>query len=104
MGGDAGAGTQRVNSAATRVWPAALAAVSGSAMVGVMPLIARELYADGLGAPSMLFFRYAIAVVALAIAAKLVGIELSRAWRNGAWRVALVGATLGTAQALCVWA
>jgi len=85
------------------MWPAALAAVSGSAMVGVMPLAARRLYADGLGAPSMLFFRYAIAVAALACAARLIGIDLARAWRSGGWRVVLLGATLGSAQTLFFW-
>jgi len=86
-----------------RTWPAALAAVSGSTMVGVMPLIALRLYADGLTAPSMLFWRYTIAIVALAVAAKLAGLWLRRAWREGAWRVVLVGATLGAAQTLCFW-
>jgi drug/metabolite transporter (DMT)-like permease len=84
-------------------WPAALAAVSGAGLVGVMPLVALELYKDGLSAPSMLFWRYAIAIVALAAAAKIAGLVLSRAWRAGAWRVVLVGATLGAAQTLCFW-
>ena len=88
---------------ATRLWPAALAALSGSAMVGVMPLVALQLYADGLDAPSMLFWRYSLALVALAIAAGVVGLDVRRAWREGAWRIALVGATLGAAQTLCFW-
>ena len=92
-----------MNTAATRVWPAALAAISGSAMVGVMPLVARRLYADGLSAPSMLFWRYSLALVALALAASAIGLNLRLAWRGGAWRVALVGATLGAAQTLCFW-
>ncbi|HEV2333953.1 MAG TPA: DMT family transporter [Stellaceae bacterium] len=92
-----------MNSTATRVWPAALAAVSGSAMVGVMPLVARLLYADGLGAPSMLFWRYSLALVALGVAALAVGLDPRLAWRDGAWRIALVGATLGAAQTLCFW-
>src|SRR5712691_8962622 len=103
MGGDAGAGTPKVNSTATRLWPAALAAIAGSAMVGVMPLIARQLYADGIGAPSMLFWRYTLALLALAIAARVVRLDLRQAWRNGAWRIVLIGATLGTAQTLCFW-
>jgi drug/metabolite transporter (DMT)-like permease len=86
-----------------RTWPAALAAVSGSTMVGVMPIIALRLYADGLTAPSMLFWRYTIAIIALAAAAKLAGLWLWRAYRDGAWRVVLVGATLGAAQTLCFW-
>jgi drug/metabolite transporter (DMT)-like permease len=89
--------------AANRVWPAVLAALSGSTMVGVMPLIARRLYADGLGAPSMLFFRYVFAVLALVIASGAVRLDLRQAWRGGAWRIGLLGATLGSAQTLCFW-
>ncbi|MGC2414865.1 MAG: DMT family transporter [Stellaceae bacterium] len=92
-----------MNSTATRVWPAALAAVSGSAMVGVMPLVARQLYAEGLSAPSMLFWRYTLALVALAVAAIAAGLDPRLAWRGGAWKIALVGATLGAAQTLCFW-
>ena len=86
-----------------RVWPAALAALSGSALVGLMPLMARVLYDDGLSAPSMLFWRYAIALVALAAAARAMRIGLRAAWRGGAWRILLLGATLGAAQTLCFW-
>src|SRR5260370_5557427 len=92
-----------MNSTATRWGPAALAAIAGSAMVGVMPLIARHLYAEGIGAPSMLFWRYTLALLALAIAAKAVRLDFRQAWRNGAWRIVLIGATLGTAQTLCFW-
>src|ERR1700693_2300930 len=88
---------------ATRWWPAALAAFSGSAMVGVMPLVARRLYADGIDAPSMLFWRYSLALVALAVAARVAHLDLLQAWRGGAWRIAVVGATLGAAQTLCFW-
>src|SRR5258707_12546957 len=55
-----------------RGWPAVLAAVSGSVMVGFMPWIARHLYADGLSAPSMLFWRYVLALAALIIAARAI--------------------------------
>jgi len=68
-----------------------------------MPLVARRLYADGIDAPSMLFWRYSLALVALAVAAKAVHLDLLQAWRGGAWRIALVGATLGAAQTLCFW-
>jgi drug/metabolite transporter (DMT)-like permease len=88
---------------ATRLWPAAFAAVSGSAMVGVMPLVARRLYAEGIDAPSMLFWRYSLALIALAVAARIVRLDVRQAWREGAWRIALVGATLGAAQTLCFW-
>ena len=86
-----------------RAWSAALAAIAGSGLVGVMPLVALHLYAEGLTAPSMLFWRYSIAILALGAAAKVVGLVLSQAWRDGAWRVVLVGATLGAAQTLCFW-
>lgn len=84
-------------------WSAALAATSGSGLVGVMPLAALQLYAEGLSAPSMLFWRYAIAILALGAAAKLSGLVLSQAWREGGWRVVLLGATLGAGQTLCFW-
>ena len=90
-------------SGTARTWPAALAAVTGSGLVGVMPLAALQLYAAGLSAPSMLFWRYVIALLALAVAATAIGLDLRRAWREGAWRVAVVGATLGAAQTICFW-
>ena len=86
-----------------RRWPAALAALCASTMVGTMPLMARQLYADGMSAPSMLFWRYALALVALGIGAKAMRIGLSAAWRGGAWRMFVLGATLGAAQTLCFW-
>ncbi|MBV9966701.1 MAG: DMT family transporter, partial [Alphaproteobacteria bacterium] len=87
----------------TRIWPAAVAALSGSTMVGFMPLFARRLYADGLSAPSMLFWRYDLAIIALGIAALFLQIDPRRALRNGGWRIVLLGATLGSAQTLCFW-
>jgi len=86
-----------------RSWSAALAAIGGSGLVGVMPLAALHLYADGLTPASMLFWRYAIAILALAAAATLAGLRLSQAWREGVWRVVLLGATLGAGQTLCFW-
>src|SRR5689334_13451083 len=68
-----------------------------------MPLAALHLYADGLSAPSMLFWRYAIAILALGTAATAVGLKLSHSWRHGAWRVVLLGGTLGAGQTLCFW-
>jgi drug/metabolite transporter (DMT)-like permease len=87
----------------TRVWPAAFAAVAGSVMVGFMPIMARHLYADGLDAPSMLFWRYALALPALLIGAAATRLDLIRAWRSGAWKIAIVGATLGVGQTICFW-
>jgi drug/metabolite transporter (DMT)-like permease len=87
----------------TRVWPAAVAALSGSSLVGVMPLLARQLYADGLSAPSMLLWRYDLAILALAGAALVMKIDLRRVLRSGGWRIVLLGATLGAAQTLCFW-
>lgn len=89
--------------AAPRLWPAVLAATSGSVMVGFMPIAALHLYADGLSAPSMLLWRYAIALPALAIAAAAVRLDIVAAWRRGGGRIVLVGATLGAGQTLCFW-
>jgi drug/metabolite transporter (DMT)-like permease len=87
----------------SRLWPAALAAIAGSVMVGFMPILARHLYADGIDAPSMLWWRYAIALPALMIAAAATRLDVVAAWRGGAWRIALVGATLGAGQTICFW-
>ncbi len=85
------------------VWPATLAALSGSVLVGFMPLLARHLYAEGVGAPSMLLWRYTLALLPLGIAGLATGIDFRAAWRRGAWQIAAVGATLGAAQTLCFW-
>ena len=83
-------------------WRAALAAVSGSVMVGFMPLVALQLYKAGISAPSMLVWRYGLALVPLtAAAAARHGFRA--ALRGGAWRISLVGATLGAGQTLCFW-
>ncbi len=88
---------------AAPLWRAALAATGGSVMVGFMPIAALHLYADGLSAPSMLLWRYAIALPALALAAAAVRLDIVAAWRRGGGRIVLVGATLGTGQTLCFW-
>ncbi len=83
-------------------WRAALAAVTGSVLVGFMPLIALQLYKAGISAPSMLVWRYGLALVPLtAAAAARHGFRA--ALRGGAWRISLVGATLGAGQTLCFW-
>ena len=86
-----------------RLWPAALAAIVGSVMVGFMPILARYLYAGGIDAPSMLLWRYAVALPALLVAAAATRLDWLAAWRGGAWRIALVGATLGAGQTICFW-
>lgn len=103
FGGDAASGGPVITDHNARMWPAALAALSGSTMVGFMPLLARRLYADGLGAPSMLFWRYNLAILALAAAGLCMQIDLRRVLRGGGWRIVLLGATLGAAQTLCFW-
>jgi drug/metabolite transporter (DMT)-like permease len=92
-----------MNSAATRLWPAALAALCGSVMVGLMPLVTLRLYANGISAPSMLVWRYGIALLPLAAAAAVMRHDFRAALRGGAWRITLVGATLGAGQTLCFW-
>lgn len=84
-----------------RLWPAVLAAIAGSVMVGFLPIAARRLYAEGMDPFSMLFWRYGIGLVALAGAARIAGLDLRRAGREGALRLTLVGASLGSAQTLC---
>jgi len=85
-----------------RVWPT-VAAISGSVLVGFMPLLARRLYAAGVDPASMLLWRYAIALPALLIAAAAIRLNLFIAWRRGAWKIALVGATLGVGQTITFW-
>jgi drug/metabolite transporter (DMT)-like permease len=87
----------------TRLWLAALAAIVGSVIVGFMPLLARQLYAAGVDPPSMLLWRYVIALPALLIAAAATRLDLIGAWRRGGWRIALVGATLGVGQTVTFW-
>lgn len=90
-------------SRAPAVWPASLAAISGSVMVGFMPLLARHLYADGMGALSMLVWRYLLALLPLGLAIAAMRLDLRAAWRQGAWQIVVIGATLGAAQTLCYW-
>src|SRR3954469_23604323 len=85
------------------MWRAALAAVCGSALVGTMPMFALRLYATGIHASSMLFWRYGIALILMGSLAAIMGLNLRREWRDGGWRIALVGASLGAAQTLCFW-
>lgn len=84
-----------------RAWTAVLAAMAGSVMVGFLPITTRRLYAEGVSASSLLFWRYAIGLVVIAFAARLARVDLVRAGRHGAFRLTVVGATLGAAQTLC---
>lgn len=84
-------------------WRAALAAVAGSVMVGFMPIATLQLYQAGISAPSMLVWRYGLALIPLGAAAAAARHDFGTALRRGAWRIALVGATLGAGQTLCFW-
>jgi drug/metabolite transporter (DMT)-like permease len=72
-------------------------------MVGFMPLLVVRLYKDGISAPSMLGWRYGLALLPLAVASALARHDIRAALSNGAWRITLVGATLGAGQTLCFW-
>src|ERR1700752_5083718 len=82
-------------------WRAGLAAAGTSVMFGFVPLAARGLYADGLSTWALLCWRYPLAPVILFAGIRLAGLRLGAALRRGAWRIALVGVTLGAAQTLC---
>jgi drug/metabolite transporter (DMT)-like permease len=51
----------------------------------------------------MLLWRYVIALPALLSAAAVIRLNLFVAWRRGAWKIALVGATLGVGQTITFW-
>jgi drug/metabolite transporter (DMT)-like permease len=82
-------------------WRAGLAAAGTSVMFGFVPLAARGLYADGLSTWSLLCWRYLLALVIIFAGIRLAGLSLSAALRQGAWRITLVGVSLGAAQTLC---
>jgi drug/metabolite transporter (DMT)-like permease len=84
-----------------RAWTAVLAAMAGSVMVGFLPITTRRLYAEGVSASSLLFWRYAIGLAVIGLAARLARVNLAREGRRGAFRLTLIGATLGAAQTLC---
>jgi len=84
-------------------WTAAIAAVTGSVMVGLMPLLARHLYAAGIDPASMLLWRYLLALAPLTLAIAVLRLDVGAAWRGGAWQIVAIGATLGAAQTLCFW-
>ena len=82
-------------------WRAGLAAAGTNVMFGFVPLAARGLYADGLSTWSLLCWRYLLALVIIFAGIRLARLRLGAGLRQGAWRIALVGASLGAAQTLC---
>jgi hypothetical protein len=82
-------------------WRAGLAAAGTSVMFGFVPLAARGLYADGLSTWSLLCWRYLLALAIIFAGIRLARLHLGAALRQGAWRIALVGVTLGVVQTLC---
>jgi drug/metabolite transporter (DMT)-like permease len=84
-----------------KVTIAAGAAAGTSVMFGFVPLAARELYADGLSTWSLLCWRYLLALVIIFAGIRFTRLRLGTALRQGAWRIALVGVSLGAVQTLC---
>jgi drug/metabolite transporter (DMT)-like permease len=82
-------------------WRAGLAAAGTSVMFGFVPLAARGLYADGLSTWSLLCWRYLLALAIIFAGIRIAGLRLGAALRRGAWRIALIGVSLGAAQTLC---
>ena len=89
------------NAARAVPWRAGLAAAGTSVMFGFVPLAARGLYADGLSTWSLLCWRYLLALVIIFAGIRLARLRLGAALLQGAWRIALVGVSLGAAQTLC---
>jgi drug/metabolite transporter (DMT)-like permease len=71
-----------------------------SVMFGFVPLAARGLYADGLSTWSLLCWRYLLALVIIFAGIRFTRLRLGTALRQGAWRIALVGVSLGAIQTL----
>jgi drug/metabolite transporter (DMT)-like permease len=94
-------GNAEAASARAAAWRAGLAAAGTSVMFGFVPLAARGLYADGLSTWSLLCWRYLLALVIISAGIRLARLRLGVAVRQGAWRIALVGVSLGAAQTLC---
>jgi drug/metabolite transporter (DMT)-like permease len=82
-------------------WRAGLAAAGTSVMFGFVPLAARGLYADGLSTWSLLCWRYLLALVIIFAGIRLTRLRLGAALWQGAWRISLVGVSLGAVQTLC---
>jgi hypothetical protein len=76
-------------------WRAGLAAAGTSVMFGFVPLAARGLYGDGLSTWSLLCWRYLLALAIIFAAIRITRLRVGTALRHGAWRIAVVGLTLG---------
>lgn len=77
---------------------AVLAAMTGSTLVGSVPMLATELYRDGMGASSLLFWRYWIAMAILAPLAWWTSPSLREDWRRAGRPLMLNAMTLGAFQ------
>lgn len=77
---------------------AVLAAAAGSICVGTVPMFAIELYRGGMDPPSVLFWRYWIALLFLAPLAVYSGAGLLGEWRTAGLGLFLNAITLGAIQ------
>lgn len=80
----------------------AYALTAGSAFAfGGVPLLAVELSRNGIGTPSLMFWRYCIALSLLLPLALVLRQPLAAGWRNGGRALFAVAVTLGTFQTFC---
>lgn len=77
---------------------AVLAAMTGSTLVGSVPMLAIGLYREGMGAASLLFWRYWIAMAVLAPLAWWTSPSLREDWRRAGRPLMLNAMTLGAFQ------
>ena len=77
---------------------AVLAAAAGSICVGTVPMLAIELYRGGMDAPSLLFWRYWIALIFLVPPAIYASPGLLTEWRSAGRGLFLNAITLGALQ------
>lgn len=77
---------------------AVLAAAAGSICVGTVPMFAVELYRDGMDPPSLLFWRYWIALLFLLPLAVYASPGLGTEWRSAGVGLFVNAITLGALQ------
>ncbi len=77
---------------------AVAAALIGSTLVGSVPMFATGLYKDGMGAASLLFWRYWIAMLALAPLAIWTSASVREDWQRAGRALLLNAITLGAFQ------